>query len=582
MNEVILKRNIPPNLHLSHRRLSFSIPQKNGIAKDKNLTVWDRLYCANFNVTPRDVNEHAGEFLKRLMETAKNPAFFHIDIQDNPYLEREFESQVKAMITRGDAYAAERARQHKDKMMTQMAKDYGDKQFEQYKHIVDNIGRHPKDVAALCIILNEALTKVYKKTTHNGVTSEKPQIREPHKTLDGIMVLNPEIIEKICGNIGKYQNFERAYYDALDEWNNRITKQSAVSFNGVRTFDKGEWVKFLSKKSDEKNFFNNVQRLTALVNETPWCTKTLAGSQLSEGDFYVFVDKENKPHVAVKMAGNEIDEVRGVVNGNAQEIEPEYTDVVTEFLSKNKEIEGGVEWYDENERNKRLLKYREFAELKPRERDEMVKSEMVEQILGDVYALMKRAHGGMNSNQEWLKQHILLFEKQICEHFNCKRDQIYHGTFSHSDYEATEGIAVVLGNVNLNTVEFGKRLDELQYVTGNLYLYGVTTKSMEKLRYVGGNLDIDFNEGRLMRERACLNEDDVPISSLPALEYVGGDLSTRRAYSLNRDELTNNIPNLKFVGGEFNGKKWTREQKKPLLNRFIYRMLRPLKPYILE
>ena len=34
----------------------------------------------------------------------------------------------------------------------------------------------------------------------------------------------------------------------------------------------------------------NAQDLSALVQETQWCTKSLASTHLEQGDFYVFVD----------------------------------------------------------------------------------------------------------------------------------------------------------------------------------------------------------------------------------------------------------------------------------------------------
>ena len=44
-----------------------------------------------------------------------------------------------------------------------------------------------------------------------------------------------------------------------------------------------------------------------------------------------------------KMNGNEIDEVRGIQNGNAQELEEEYRDVALSFLENNQDIQNGKE-----------------------------------------------------------------------------------------------------------------------------------------------------------------------------------------------------------------------------------------------
>ena len=126
--------------------------------------------------------------------------------------------------------------------------------------------------------------------------------------------------------------------------------------NGVDTYDKGKWIKFEGKTSNAEEYLKNAQRLSTLVKDTPWCTKEEASVQLSVGDFYVFVDKDDKPHVAVRMYENNIAEVRGIKGGFfGQEMEDGYRDVTISFLENNTDIKNGKEWLEKEEWNKRLI-----------------------------------------------------------------------------------------------------------------------------------------------------------------------------------------------------------------------------------
>ena len=94
-----------------------------------------------------------------------------------------------------------------------------------------------------------------------------------------------------------------------------------------------------------------------MVQDTPWCTKEQASMHLEEGDFYLFLYNNNRAHIGVKLIGDRIDEVRGIKNGNAQELEEEYRDVAIEFLSKNENIKFGKEWLEKERWNMRLVEY---------------------------------------------------------------------------------------------------------------------------------------------------------------------------------------------------------------------------------
>ena len=158
------------------------------------------------------------------------------------------------------------------------------------------------------------------------------------------MIINDIVLDTIYNNIDNYDNFGNLYFAGLNIFNNKISEKSEIKLDNVETYDMGKWIKFEGKESNIKKYIENSKELSSLVKDTPWCTKTLASEQLSQGDFYVFIDNKNKPHIAVKMSGNEIDEVRGILNGNAQELEEDYRKVAISFLENNQEIKNGKKW----------------------------------------------------------------------------------------------------------------------------------------------------------------------------------------------------------------------------------------------
>jgi len=127
----------------------------------------------------------------------------------------------------------------------------------------------------------------------------------------------------------------------------RETREQRVVETGDMTVggDALRWVKFPAKSKDPKNFDANVQALTALAKTSghfgkcTWCTGTgAAHGQLSLGDFWVGVDDQGKARVAVRMQGEKIGEIRGVLAG--QNLEPKYASQ-TLSLVDSEGLQGG-------------------------------------------------------------------------------------------------------------------------------------------------------------------------------------------------------------------------------------------------
>lgn len=252
----------------------------------------------------------------------------------SPEVIREYESEIKALKARGEDTT--RLEENPEMGYKKIAEETSKQLYEEYKHIVDLINGLDMEPAFKSMMLRETLTKVYKLDKDNKSNGQKTIIknRDMKKSIGGHMILNEQTLKFIyenVKNIEEYKNFANLYFAAVEVYKDTIASKSGIMLDGVDTYGKGKWIKFEGKNTNPEEYLKNASELAALVQDTPWCTKQLASSQLAEGDFYVFVDNTGKPHIAVKTRGDTIDEVRGIKNGNAQELEEEYRDVAISF-----------------------------------------------------------------------------------------------------------------------------------------------------------------------------------------------------------------------------------------------------------
>ncbi len=118
----------------------------------------------------------------------------------------------------------------------------------------------------------------------------------------------------------------------------------------------GTWQDF--PQSDKRA---DARALADLVKSyrTGWCTAGLetAAHQLQGGEFFVWCStnpttgNDEVPRVAVRMENGQIAEVRGVVGGRRQELEPELMDTVMEKIN---DLPGGDKYFEKAENMKQV------------------------------------------------------------------------------------------------------------------------------------------------------------------------------------------------------------------------------------
>ena len=543
----------------------YLILNMNNNIENMNLSKWEKMFASNYYrnknydgsipMFPSDnkeltIKEDIQKELNRLYNLTKQD--FIIDL-DSVSLIREYESELKALEQRGEKNNADYIRNNKTKALEELSNVYSEKLYEEYKHIVDFIKTANYEDAFKVLMLRETLLKVYKKDNDKVIVKQ----RKLNETIEGHMLLNDTVLKVIHDNLDKYKNFKELYYAGVAEFNNIIKDASEVTLENVNTYGMGKWIKFNGRASDSENYAENVIRLKTLVQDTPWCTKTLASTQLEQGDFYVFVDNSNKPHIAVKMNGNSIDEVRGLKNGNHQELEEEYRDVAISFLENNKEIQNGRKWLDKEEWNKRLIEYNKKIE------NGTFKSEECGKLIEDLFHKDYRSHFDINSNLEELRGKLYKIKKHLAKYYNCTEEEI-----CTDDYEPKEEMTcpykIILGNAdfyhskvtNLGNLQIiGKgaffgysevtNLGNLESIGGFANFGDSKVTDLGNLQHIGESADFRCSEitdlGNLQHIGEGADFSNSKVTSLGNLESIG-------EYADFRDSEVTDLGNLQHIG----------------------------------
>ena len=564
----LVSRLVDEHEKVANLTLSFSKNMKQQYSK---LSKWEKLFVVNFyegkpRPTGEDrmtkIQEDIENELARLYALADDEAYFEIDINDNPDLDREFESEIKALKQRGEGELAKRYEQNANKAKAEMAKKYASTLREEYKHIVDFIKSTSYESSFKALMLRETLLKTYKKTKDEDGEKTIVKSRVEHKTIVSHMTLNADVLNTIYNELDNYTSFPNLYFAGIAISNKTIAGKNSISLAGVDTFGKGRWMKFEGKQSNKDKYIKNAQELAALVQDTPWCTKNLASSQLEQGDFYVFVDNEGKPHIAVKMSGNTVDEVRGTKGGNAQELEEDYRDVAMEFLTKNPDVEDGDKWLKKEEWNARLIEYNH--QIESGKADEIDIEELLQDYLDS--SADYKTHGGYeNSNKTALKENLPKLRPQLVKHFNCKPEEICCVDINFEG-KNKQPYVIILRNARFEDSQITS-LGNLQTICGDAYFRYSQIIDLGNLQSIGGYVDFAYSQmtnlGKLQSIGGSVDFYYAQITNLGNLQSIGGyagfDFSQitnlGNLQSIGRDADFDNsnvicLGNLQTIGGD--------------------------------
>ncbi len=480
------------------------------------LSYWDLIFWQNNKIQANNEGElvekiqnNAEDLLKKLYAIAESKEKFYIKSQGNKELDRYFYNKLSKQAENTSSIADENVKKEK------LSKILGENQYKEYKNIVENMKKSNYPTSFKCLMLLETLTQTYRIDYHNNDTRLIVNKRKLGETILGMMNFPTVALEYIYNQAKNYTSFKNLYKDAQLEYRKMVCVNSEIDISDAETFNKGKWIKFSCLKEDEENFNKNVEKLTALVAETPWCTNAYASNHLTEGDFYVFVDNNGKPRIAVKMTGNELDEIRGLKNNSSQEIEDEYRDVAISFLKTNKDIKNGLHWLEKEEWNERLLQYRKDLQLGNIDKID------IDKLIKDLFFKDYKIHDGQaNTNLNELIQELPKIKNEIATYLNIKPSEIYFGEYNPSKKEECP-YKVIFGDVVFENI---KKADNLMYIFGNADLYNSKILDLPNLKFIAN--DVYFENSKIL--------------SLPNLETIGG-------CAFFGNSQLNNLPNLKYI-----------------------------------
>ena len=510
----------------------------------------DKLFILNFydgkeHIFPqkegrqKKIQEDIKRELERLYNLPKEDFIINPESKD---IIKEYESELKALESRGEAPSY--YKNHKEQLLKELANHFTNQLYEEYRHIVDFTKGTSYEDSFKTLMLRETLLKAYKLDTTNGKKTIVNK-RNMHKSIVSHMTLNETVLNTIYNNVDNYNNFANLYFAGLEIFNKTIAQKNNISLENVETYGMGHWIKFDGKTTDEENYLKNAQELASLVKDTPWCTKTLASTQLAQGDFYVFVDNDNKPHIAVKTSGNEIDEVRGILNGNAQELEEDYRKVAISFLENNKDIKNGDKWLRKEEWNKRLIKHIEKIESNSFEIKDV--SQFLEDYLGNYEY---KAHGSENTNKEKLRSLLPKIKKNIIEYYNCSEEEIAIGDIDFSD-EKHKNLTVcpykiIFGNADFIDSQV-QDLGNLTAIGGDVDFYKSRVKDLGNLTTIGRDVNFVNSQVQDLGNLTTIGRDAnfrlSQIRTLGRLTTIGGNVNFANSQ-------VQDLGNLTTIGGD--------------------------------
>jgi hypothetical protein len=292
-----------------------------------------------------------------------------------------------------------------------------------------------------------------------------------------------------------------------------------VKANKFKSDSDGTWVKFNGGESQSReNIEANASALSQLVQNTYWCTKTMAESQLSDGDFYVYVTQSDSgdfdPRIAIRMSGDKVGEVRGNAS-SAQDIEPLMLDKAEKFLINDLPSSDGENWVDSMRYNKKVDAF--YAEISGKN---ITIDDYYEYIkLSGLQPSLSRDYGGNGRLQKLQNLFDSKIDKGETEGINAAESaegiipgvtNLLRGNYNSGYLEVLgvdlSGIKIIDGSLEVAIGGENQWLDlkDIEVVTRKLTVTSPYLKTLGSLRIAGS---IDFIKSG--------------ISSLGNLEFVG-------------------------------------------------------------
>ena len=382
-----------------------------------------------------------------------------------------------------------------------------------------------------------------------------------------------KLIERTNKTLRNFTNFDAGTLSEIYAQNSKYLLKDYVelqvknvdaivkSKNLVKESKDGYWVKFDGgSKVSQEQIQKNAKELSQLVQNTYWCTKTNAYSQLKGGDFYVYVikaDKELLPRIAIRMEGDRVGEVRGN-KSSSQDLDEEMMPIAKDFLENNIPNDSGKKWLDAITYNSKCIKLKnkflsdglfngcveEVAYLKIDENNYTLDYSSQNGNFVSLYKVFKNLIEEQKfQNTNYKANDFLIIngyddtQSSISLVLKIERNKTKYllgdihplifsrgGTFDLVD---TYDLEIIFGDLSLsNRYIIFKSLNNIKIICGSLNLQYSNLESLGNLEKIGGDANLEHSKikslGKLKSINNDLTLDDCPTTSLGELEYIGG------------------------------------------------------------
>jgi GNAT superfamily N-acetyltransferase len=450
--------------------------------------------------------------------------------QDSPGITNAIQAEITALEEQGASLSRiESAKQmvNDPRTRNEYIRKYQDTQKETLAQWVSYLEQSDYDPAFKMLMLDAVVTSNYDYKLEKYFKRNSTTIRN----------MAPFDAGTLAELYGMTENKEllKTYAEIQADNASRVVKA-----NMMKSTKEGKWLKFAGGDNvSEAEREVNANALSQLVQNTFWCTKTNAKSQLDGGDFYVYVtegtDMRPIPRIAVRMDGSDVGELRGNASSK-QDLEPEMLPVAEKFLKEEIPGGSGQTWLDSIAFNKKAKAFaesidgstlsmnmiNEFAKLASESAKYNVdygRNGFIERIEESIKAKVKA--GDVTPELDGVIETSLGDANP--------RTKIFIGNVRRGFYDRLQNVEVVIGDVTIDGTDIAPR--NLRVITGDLDL-GNNIQSLSNIETVGG--EIYFN------------------NSINTLEDLGKIEVINGGYSFSPPTRVKTFDYLKTINGDFN------------------------------
>jgi hypothetical protein len=529
---VVLETNISPAIR--QRRGLINVTEREaikyakiGINDQRVMQAMEDIGLAGVKFTKGDVETAIAKAFNEAIDDINSSNIYKgesvVITQDSPGITRAIEAEIATLEEQGaPARIIDDAKRTLDSQSgrNQYIQEYQSAQLQTLNQWTSYLSQSDYDPAFKLVMLDAVVTNNYDSNT-------KKYIKRDSKTIRNITPFDAGTLAQLYGMTDS-KELLKTYVEIQAD-----NAENIVKANEMKSTKDGKWLKFNGgSETPSEERAANATALSQLVQDTPWCTKTNASSQLDGGDFYVYATKATDgryiPRVAVRMEDDRVGELRGVASSK-QDLEPEMLPVAEKFLREEIPNDSGKKWLDSVEYNKRIKAYIEELRGRKVAMDDFNK-------YAEIKADEKRYSVDYGTNGFVERLNAVMRDKVMDNDLspdlvgrvelnptrvNANTKVLFAGVTNFVDHNMSDfvGLEMIVGNAEWN-YEIENFPPKLKTVTGNVEIYN-EAESIGNIEFVGQTLLLSSDRIKTLGNLKHAGAIDIRRASVNSLEDLG-------------------------------------------------------------